>query len=328
MSEVAVLLTDTANAREDILVFEVAERELLTPDVVSLTLRSPDGEELPAWEPGAHIDVILPHGLTRQYSLCGEVEDRRTWRIGVLRDADSRGGSSYVHDSLMPGDTVGVAGPRNHFQLAPSPRYVFVAGGIGVTPLIPMAAAAQRGGAEWTFIYCARSRGAMGYLPELQRRFGDHLVVNADDESGLFDLAGFFAEVQPDTKVYACGPTPFLDATAAATENWPAGSVRFERFTPLEFDGAADVGFEVELARSARVLPVPADRSILSVLREEGVPILSSCTEGTCGTCEVSVLGGTIDHRDSVLSPEEQESGEMMMVCVSRCPGGRLILDL
>ncbi|MFI5624000.1 PDR/VanB family oxidoreductase [Nocardioides sp. NPDC051685] len=328
MSEVAVMLTDTTSLAEDTLVLEVADREALAPDIVSLTLRSPQGEELPAWTPGSHIDLILGNGLTRQYSLCGGLDDRKTWKVGILRDADSRGGSSYVHDELQVGDMIGVAGPRNHFPLEPSSRYVFVAGGIGVTPLIPMLEAAQRAAADWTLIYCARSREAMGYLPELQKRFGDHLIVNADDESGLFDLPGYFAEVQPDTMVYACGPTPFLDATTAATAGWPAGTVHFERFSPLEFDDAVNVDFEVELAHSGKILPVPADRSILSVLREEGVRVLSSCTEGTCGTCEVAVLGGQIDHRDAVLSPEEQETGEMMMVCVSRCLGGRLTLDL
>jgi ferredoxin len=168
----------------------------------------------------------------------------------------------------------------------------------------------------------------MGFLPELQERFGDHLVVNADDESGLFDLQGYFRDVQDDTMVYACGPTPFLDAITAATEHWPSGTVRFERFYPLDLADIVNTDFEIELARSSKVLAVPADRTILSVLKDAGIPVLSSCTEGTCGTCEVAVLGGQIDHRDAVLSPEEQESGEMMMVCVSRCAGDRLILDL
>jgi len=269
MSEVAVLLTDTTSQGEDTLVLEVADRAVLAPDMVSLTLRPPHGEDLPEWSPGAHIDVVLPNGLTRQYSLCGSQDDRKNRKVGILLDANSRGGSSYIHDGLTVGDTVGVAGPRYHFPLESSPRYVFVAGGIGVTPLIPMAEAAQRAGAEWTFIYCARRREAMGYLPELQQRFGDRLVVNADDESGLFDLAGYFANVQPDTMVYACGPTPLLDATTAATAGWPTGTVRFERFSPLDFGDAVNVDFEVELARSSKVLPVPADRSILSVLREE-----------------------------------------------------------
>ena len=308
---------------------EVAEKDMLSPDIVSLTLRPASGEPLPSWAPGAHIDVLLPGDVTRQYSLCGSVEDLTSYRLGVLRDPASRGGSTYIHDSVAVGDRLTIRGPRNHFELAEAERYIFAAGGIGVTPLIPMAMEALRNGTDFTFLFCARSRQAMAYLPELQEHLGDHLIVNADDESGLFDLAAYLRDVQPETMVYACGPKPFLDATTRATTAWPSGWVRFEHFEPLEFDDSTNVAFEVELANSGRVLTVPEDRSILSVLQDVGVRVLTSCTEGTCGTCEIAVLGGgPIDHRDAVLSDEEHASGEMMMVCVSRCKGGRLILDL
>jgi ferredoxin-NADP reductase len=324
----AVTAVRTAAATEETFRVEVAEKTALSPGIVSLTLRQSANEDMPAWEPGAHIDLVLPNGLVRQYSLCGSVEDWRSWRLGVLREPVSRGGSTYIHDTLRVGDPLEVRGPRNHFALLPSPRYVFVAGGIGVTPLIPMAEQAERQGAAWVMIYCGRSREAMGYLDELQRRFGAHLIVNADDESGLFDVAGYFGTPRDDTLVYACGPTPLLDAISSATNAWPSGSVRFERFTPIKSDDSANVAFDVELARSGRTFTVPPDRSILEVLRGASVRVLSSCTEGTCGTCEVAVLRGTIDHRDSVLTPEEQETNEMMMVCVSRSRGERLVLDL
>ena len=308
---------------------EVAAKDMLSPDIVSLTLRPASGEPLPSWAPGAHIDLLLPGDVTRQYSLCGSVDDLTNYRLGVLRDPASRGGSTYIHDSLAVGDRLTIRGPRNHFELVESKRYVFAAGGIGVTPMIPMAMEALRKSIDFTFLYCTRSRQAMAYLTGLQEHLGDHLVVNADDQSGIFDLAGYFRDVQPETMVYACGPKPFLDATTRATTVWPSGSVRFEHFEPLEFDDSANVTFEVELANSGRVLTVPEDRSILSVLRDTGIRVLSSCTEGTCGTCEIAVLGGDqIDHRDAVLSDEEHASGEMMMVCVSRCKGGRLLLDL
>jgi len=329
MPGVALMADDTMSTEEPTIELAVGQKVQLSPEIVTLTLTSSAGVELPVWTPGAHIDVVLPGGLTRQYSLCGPVEDRTTYRIGVLRDPVSRGGSTYIHDAVAVGDRLRVRGPRNHFELEPAKRYVFAAGGIGVTPLIPMATEALRAGAELEFIYCARDRRAMAFLDELQERFGARLVVNADDESGMFDLASYFKEPQVGTMVYACGPGAFLDATTAATVGWPSGSVRFERFEPLEFDESDNVAFEVELSRSGRILSVPPERSILSMLSDAGVRVLSSCTEGTCGTCEVAVLGGDeIDHRDAVLSPEEQESGEMMMVCVSRCRGGRLLLDL
>ena len=329
MPSVAVMAERTVGLEEPTIEVEVTEKDWLSSAIVSLTLRAPSGEELPAWSPGAHIDLVLPVGITRQYSLCGPVEDRTSYRVGVLRDPHSRGGSRYIHDSVEPGDRLIVRGPRNHFEFEPDRRYVFAAGGIGVTPLIPMAVEAQRIGADFEFVYCARSRDAMGFLGELREMFGDKLTVNADDESGVFDLAGFFSQPTADTRVFACGPAPFLDATVRATSSWPSGTVRFERFEPLEVDESSNVAFQVELARSGRTLDVPADRSLLSVLTDTGARVLSSCTEGTCGTCEVAVLGGDpIDHRDAVLSESEQTSGEMMMVCVSRCRGGRLILDL
>jgi len=328
MAGVAVMAPTTMSSDEMLAELMVTEKYFLSEDVVSVTLASPDGAELPEWAPGSHIDLVLPGGITRQYSLCGSVDDRSVYRIGVLRDPMSRGGSSFVHDDLTVGSNYAVSAPRNHFDLVPAKRYLFLAGGIGVTPLIPMAVEAQRAGAEFTFVYCARSRAAMAFLPELEDKFNDQLVANADDECGLFDLTGQLSEPQDDTLVYACGPGPFLNATTSAASAWPQGSVHFERFEPIEFDASTNVPFEVELAHSGRVLDVPADRSVLSVLTEAGVRVLSSCTEGTCGTCEVGVLDGAVIHRDAVLSPEEQESGEMMMVCVSRCAGGRLTLDL
>lgn len=307
----------------------VTAMERAAPDILILTLQSVSGDPLPDWTEGAHIDLVLPNGMVRQYSLCGDVDDVRTYRVGVLREITGRGGSSYVHDQLGVGERLGLRGPRNHFQLLPSPRYVFIAGGIGATPLVPMAAAAHRAGAAFDFIYCARNREAMAFLDELRDRYEHNLTVNADDESGLFDLQSFFHDARSDTLVYACGPTPFLDATVRATKDWPHGSIHFERFEPIEFDETTNTEFTVELASSGKVLDVPADKSLLSVLTDNGVRVLSSCSEGTCGTCEVAVLGGDkIEHRDAVLSEDEQESGEMMMVCVSRCQGGRLLLDL
>lgn len=303
----------------------VERREFAADGVLALTLRHPLGKELPAWEPGAHIDVVLGPELERQYSLCGDPADRHAWRIAVLREPDGRGGSAHVHEQLGQGDKVRVRGPRNHFALRPAPRYRFIAGGIGITPILPMLAAAEAAGAEWTLLYGGRTRRTMAFTEELSRYGGDRVTVAPQDETGLLDLASVLDGVPEGTLVYCCGPGPLLDAVEARC---PAGLLQVERFAPKEREDGENSEFEVELARSGRTVTVPADVSVLDAVRGAGAEVLFSCTEGTCGTCETDVLDGTPDHRDSVLTAEEQESGETMMICVSRCRGKRLVLDL
>ncbi|MFD3615575.1 PDR/VanB family oxidoreductase [Streptomyces sp. NPDC058676] len=302
----------------------VAQREFAADGVLALTLRHPLGEPLPAWEPGAHIDVVLGPDLERQYSLCGDPADRDAWRIAVLREPDGRGGSAHVHGQLGQGDKVRVRGPRNHFALRPAPRYRFVAGGIGITPILPMLAAAEAAGAEWTLLYGGRSRESMAFAGELAR-YGDRVTIAPQDETGLLDLAPVLDDVPEGTLVYCCGPGPLLDAVEARC---PAGVLQVERFQPKEQEAGENTEFEVELAQSGRTLTVPKDVSVLDTVRAAGVEVLFSCTEGTCGTCETDVLEGTPDHRDSVLTDEEREAGETMLICVSRCRGKRLVLDL
>ncbi|MFJ8629992.1 PDR/VanB family oxidoreductase [Streptomyces sp. NPDC093568] len=292
--------------------------------VLALTLCHPLGERLPAWEPGAHIDVVLGPGLERQYSLCGDPADRTRWRLAVLREPDGRGGSAHVHEQLGQGDKVRVRGPRNHFRLESAPRYRFVAGGIGITPIMPMLAAAEAAGAEWTLLYGGRTRQSMAFTEELGR-YGDRVTVAPQEEVGLLDLASVLDGVPDGTLVYCCGPGPLLDAVE---ERCPAGVLRVERFQAKEKPVGEDGEFEVELARSGLTLTVAPGVSVLDTVRSAGIEVLYSCTEGTCGTCETDVLDGTPDHRDSVLTSEEQESGETMMICVSRCRGPRLVLDL
>jgi ferredoxin-NADP reductase len=309
----------------------VYEAELIVDGIQSaadgvraLTLRHPLGEQLPAWEPGAHIDVLLGPQLERQYSLCGDPADRTAWRIAVLREPDGRGGSAYVHEQLGQGDKVRVRGPRNHFALRPAPRYRFVAGGIGITPILPMLAAAEAAGAEWTLLYGGRSRTSMAFTRELAR-YGDRVTVAPQDETGLLDLGSVLDALPEGTLVYCCGPGALLDAVE---ERCPAGALHVERFQPKEQQGGQDDEFEVELAQSGRTLTVAPGVSVLDTVRAAGVEVLFSCTEGTCGTCETDVLEGEPDHRDSVLTPEEREAGETMMICVSRCRGRKLVLDL
>ncbi|MHA6782259.1 PDR/VanB family oxidoreductase [Pseudonocardia saturnea] len=288
--------------------------------VLALTLRDPAGADLPPWEPGAHVDVLLKDDLVRQYSLCSDPADRTTWRIAVLREPGGRGGSALLHDTVRAGDTVRVRGPRNHFALEPAPRYVFVAGGIGITPIVPMLAAATAAGAPWRLLYGGRTAASMAFVDDLRAAHGDRVEIRAQDEHGLLDLDVF----APDTLVYCCGPAPLLDAIEARC---PDGSLRVERFAPKHVGGPVD-SFEVELAGTGTTLTVPADRTVLEALEGAGIDVLSSCREGTCGTCETGVLAGEVDHRDSLLTPAEQAVHDTMFVCVSRAAGPRLVLDL
>ncbi|WP_327342554.1 PDR/VanB family oxidoreductase [Streptomyces europaeiscabiei] len=299
-------------------------REFAADGVLALVLRHPLGEELPAWEPGAHIDVLLGPELERQYSLCGDPADRHSWRIGVLREPDGRGGSAYVHTELARGDKVRVRGPRNNFALEPVPRYRFVAGGIGITPILPMLAAAEAAGAEWSLLYGGRSRASMAFRAELGG-YGDRVTFAPQDETGLLDLGSVLDGLPEDALVYCCGPGALLDAVEARC---PGKALRVERFQPKVQETGPDTEFEVVLERTGRTVTVPVGVSVLDTVRAAGVEVLYSCTEGTCGTCETDVLDGTPDHRDSVLSDEEREAGETMLICVSRCQGSRLVLDL
>jgi ferredoxin-NADP reductase len=307
---------------------QVQEKVRVADDVVALTLAAPDGGRLPDWTPGAHVDLTLDNGLTRQYSLCGDRWDAHTYRVGVLLEPASRGGSRYVHEQLEPGHVLGLGGPRNHFPLVPAESYLFVAGGIGITPVLPMIAQADLLGAEWRLLYGGRTRGSMAFLDELSA-YGDRVEVRPQDEHGLLDLAGFLGDPRPGTPVYACGPGPLLAAMERACAGWPARALRTERFVAAE-QGAPvrTTAFDVELHRSGRTVTVAPDTSVLEALSAAGVEVLSSCRQGTCGTCETTVLAGVPDHRDSLLGDEERAAGDCMYPCVSRSCSDRLVLDL
>ena len=313
----------------------VAQRCLVAEDVVELTLTPASGEPLPAWLPGAHLDLLLGNGLERQFSLCGDPDDARAWRVAVLREPGGRGGSAYVHDELVTGSRVRARGPRNHFALEPAASYLFVAGGIGITPILPMLAAADRAGADWRLLYGGRRRATMAFLDRLAA-YGDRVDVRPQDETGLLDLDAALGTPSPGTLVYCCGPEPLLRAVEERCAAWPAGALHTERFAPAarDGDGDADVAaepgeaFEVELAASGRTVAVPPGTSILAALEGAGLAVLSSCQEGTCGTCETGVLEGEPDHRDVVLTPAERAANDVMMICVSRSRSPRLVLDL
>jgi ferredoxin-NADP reductase len=297
--------------------------------VVVLELRDPAGADLPAWTPGAHIDLQLEPGLVRQYSLCGDPAQRGVWQIAVLRESSGRGGSQYVHDKLEVGASVTVRGPRNHFELKPSPKYFFIAGGIGITPIMTMAAAAEEIGAEWKLVYGGRNHASMAFAQHLTERFGEKVELHPQDIAGLIDLPSLLAEPPSDTLVYCCGPAPLLDAVTAHCSQWGSGYLHLERFLAQEFGEPVVAGnFDVELAQTGTTVTVTPDKSILQAVTEAGAQVLSSCEVGTCGTCETAVLAGEVDHRDSLLSPEEQGANDTMMICVSRAACAKLVLDL
>jgi ferredoxin-NADP reductase len=323
------MMTTQTIVREHEADLVVREARSVADGVVALTLADPNGGELPPWTPGAHIDFVLTDDLVRQYSLCSSPSKPDVWRVGVLRATDSRGGSERVHDWLAQGSIVRVRGPRNHFPLVASPRYLFIAGGIGITPLVPMIAEADAAGADWQLLYGGRERASMAFLDELAQ-YGDRVTIVPQDEKGMLDLESVLGTPQPDTLVYCCGPEGLLAAVEKFCEKWPPGSLHLERFSakPQEPDAEADSELELVLQRSGLTLQVPPDKSVLAVIREAGVSVLASCMEGICGTCETEVIDGDVDHRDSVLSEEERASNEYMMVCVSRCRSSRLVLDL
>jgi ferredoxin-NADP reductase len=313
---------------------EVRRREPVSDGVVMLTLADPAGADLPEWAPGAHIDLLMTPSLVRQYSLCGDTANRAEWQVGVLLDPNSRGGSQFVHDKLHEGSTVRVRGPRNHFPLVGSPRYLFIAGGIGVTPMMPMIAAAEAAGADWSLLYGGRSLSSMAFVDDLQRH-GQRITVCArdtqDGKNFRTSLDSALAEPGENTLVYCCGPEGLLGAVEDACKTWPAGSLHIERFSAKALEEPSPEAlatFEVECQRSGLTLTVPPDKSLYQVCEDAGVDVLGSCMEGVCGTCECDVLEGEPDHRDSVLNDAEKARNDVMMICVSRSRSERLVLDL
>lgn len=294
------------------------------PGVVSLDLVSPDGVALPAFEPGAHVDLHVPSAPVRQYSLCGDTGNG--WRIAV-RDVAGGRVSGLMHRALRPGALLEAEGPRNNFPLLPSPRYVFVAGGIGITPILPMLRAATQAGADWTLLFCTARAAEAPFLAEA-RALGE-VVVHASSEGTRLDVIARLAAPQPDTLVYCCGPQRLMEAVEAATASWPEGSVHFEWFAARSRPaGEGSDGFEVVCAQSGLTLSVDATTSVLQALRDAGLDRPSSCEQGVCGTCECRVLEGEVDHRDSILSAGERAANDVMMTCVSRAKGARLVLDI
>lgn len=310
----------------------VAGRAEEADGVVSLRLEAPGGEPVAPWHPGAHLQLELPSGTVRHYSLNGDPADRTSYRIAVRRIADGGGGSAEIHDTVTRGTVLRAAVPVNAFPFAAEPAVLLVAGGIGITPILPMARKAAALGLHWRLVYAGRSRATMPFLAEISALpdAGSRAVILADDETGTPDAEALIQRAPAGASVYVCGPPPMLAglraAANAAIEAGRLTAFHFERFTAPPITGGHP--FEVELARSGKVLRVPANRSVLDTLRADNPATPYSCQQGFCGTCTQRVLRGTVDHRDQRLTDAERDAGDML-VCVSRAPEGmRLVLDL
>lgn len=309
---------------------QVVARTSESDGVVSLILADPMRTVLPIWTPGAHIDLHLDvpdQGETiRQYSLCGDPARDAEYRIAVLLEPDGEGGSRHIHAALFPGALVRVSTPRNLFELSEGSPLVFVAGGIGITPILPMLGWAQENGIDWSLHYAGRSAGSMAFSGELETYTGRAKLYAADvgDRMRAYDIV---RDAQ-GAVLYACGPNKLLDELQEAADHF-GRDLRVERFVNGNIiTVASDQTFSVELSESKLILDVHPGESILEVVSAAGVPVPSSCRGGTCGTCETFVLAGRPDHRDAILNSKEREESEVMMICVSRSAGGSLTLEL
>ncbi len=312
----------------DRLSLHVSELDNPADDVLELSFTDPSGTDLPPWEPGAHIEMHLPSGLSRQYSLCGDPSDRTKYVVAVLREKDGRGGSRELHEIAQKGLEVSIRAPKNDFPLEDGESYLFIGGGIGITPLIPMVREVAARDATWSLVYGGRSASSMAYREHV-KELGDQVDLWEEDERGYPDLPALLASVPNGTLVYTCGPGALIDAVAAEhAKHERLGTLHFERFAasgPIDTTGNA---IEVELHRSGKTIAVPEDVPILEAIRAVLADQPFSCEEGYCGECETRVLEGVPDHRDDYLTAEEQEDNDRMMICVSRCVGTRLVLDL
>lgn len=301
-----------------------------TPEIRLYELVSPDGEDLPAFTAGAHVDLHLANGIVRSYSIASSQDDRSRYLVGIARDRQSRGGSSFIHDTLAPGDMIEVSLPRNHFALhEEAPSSILIAGGIGVTPIMSMVRRLGDLGREWKLHLATRSRNATPFLNELAAGDPARTFLHFDDENGgrPIDIRAVVDAAAPGSHFYCCGPTPMLEAFKAAVAGIPEEHVHFEHFSGTG-DAATDGGFDVELARSGKVVRVEKGQTILDAVGAVGVAVPFSCQAGVCGSCETRVVAGLPDHRDLILTETERQANKSMMICCSGALSDRLVLDL
>lgn len=306
----------------------LVDRIIRSTSTTEFVFERPDGSRLPDWSPGAHIDVVLPSGKIRQYSLCGDRWMPHQYRIAVQREENGTGGSAELHDELFPGDVISFGGPRNNFRLAPAQHYRFIAGGIGITALLPMIEQAILLNVEWQLLYLGRSLERMAYR-ELAEQYPEHVTIHTSQPHGRTSIRSWIGEPPADTMIYACGPESLLDTLPAECAALPEHLVRTERFTNNLADATvSSAPYEIQLKRRGQVLQAPGTTPVVDVLNQAGVEVITSCSQGVCGTCEIDVLAGDIDHRDAILDDEERSENTCMFPCVSRALSQRLVLDL
>ncbi len=316
-----------------LLQLRVASASCEAKDVMRVELAAADGGELPPFTPGAHLALSLANGMQRQYSLVNDWRERHRYVLGVGLAPNGRGGSAFVHAQFRPGIQVESSLPVNNFALEPdAQRYLFIAGGIGVTPILAMVQWCEAGGKPWKLVYATRSRVRLAFYETLAA-FGTRVKFHCDDDSGgPLNVKAVMADVSPGTHVYCCGPAPLMEAVQQAGGHLGPDGLHFEWFSAPASDGAVahvnDDGFWIDLKQSGRSLHVPGGQSILEVLEQSGYELPFSCREGVCGTCETTVCAGEPDHRDYVYSPAQREGLRTMLICVSRARSPRLQLDL
>lgn len=313
--------------------FTVERIDELTPDIKSFALVAPDGAELPPFDAGAHIDVISGDGLRRSYSLANDPAERHRYVLGVLREVESSGGSEWMHQAVAAGDSLTVVPPLNNFPLREdAEEHILIAGGIGITPILAMGYRLRSLNAKFTLHYCTKSGEETAFTEEVKDVFGANAVFHHDggDPSNGIDLEAVLSEPPEGAHLYICGPRGLLNGAREAADHWPDNTVHFELFAPSDkIEQWENESFEISLSRRKMTLTVPPDKSILDVVRENGVIADSSCEQGICGTCRIRLLGGRAEHRDEVLTGEEKEKNSSIMICTSRAKAGEmLILDL
>lgn len=312
----------------------IARKTVEALGICSFELVSADETKLPSFSAGSHIDVYLPNGITRQYSLCNDSSESHRYLIGVLKDPASRGGSNAMHELVNEGDALQISAPKNHFALAhEAKRSLLLAGGIGITPILCMAERLAIAGEDFELHYCARSRDRMAFHDRIQRSaFSPRASFHFDDGDAAqrLQLDAILAAPQPGTHLYVCGPKGFMDAvlSKARAAGWPQAQLHYEFFAAEVIKTDADEGFEVKIASSGRVVRVEKDVTVTQALAKAGIEVATSCEQGVCGTCLTRVLEGQPDHRDMYLSPEEQEANDQFLPCCSRSKSARLVLDL
>ena len=312
----------------------VARKAVEALDIVTLELVAVDGQALPAFSAGSHVDVQLPNGITRQYSLCNDPQETHRYQIGVLRDAASRGGSQAVHERVKEGDVLTISAPRNHFSLAhEAKKHLLLAGGIGVTPILCMAERLANTGADFAMHYATRAPERTAFRQRIAASaFASRVQFHYDngDAAQKLDLQKLLGQPQAGTHLYVCGPKGFMDAVLATARNsgWPEAQIHYEFFGAEVAKSDSDASFEIKLASSGRIVMVPKDQTVVQALAAAGVDVMISCEQGVCGTCLTRVIEGVPDHKDSYLTPEEQAANDQFTPCCSRSKTPQLVLDL